>query len=139
LRATAKPGLCKAQVIGRLNLAAGLGESKNKFRKVYQEVDDVPALEPVTSGTPWCTTWRASPTWGREMGPWSSLSSRRLPKAGPVIGRQTADFRRCEFRSDNSHTAIDIVASFPGGVQPQLQSEILLPLFGKNGSFDGTA
>jgi acetolactate synthase-1/2/3 large subunit len=53
-----------AQVIGALNLAAGLRdawlahspviamtggrEPKNKFRKVYQEVDDVPAFEPVT-------------------------------------------------------------------------------------------
>jgi acetolactate synthase-1/2/3 large subunit len=53
-----------AQVIGALNLAAGLRdahlahspviaftggrEPKTKFRKVYQEVDDVPAFEPVT-------------------------------------------------------------------------------------------
>jgi acetolactate synthase-1/2/3 large subunit len=53
-----------AQVIGALNLAAGLRdawlahspviamtggrEPKSKFRKVYQEVDDVPAFEPVT-------------------------------------------------------------------------------------------
>ena len=59
-----KPGICMAQVIGALNLAAGLRdawlahspviamtggrEPKNKFRKVYQEVDDVPAFEPVT-------------------------------------------------------------------------------------------
>ncbi|MPZ57445.1 MAG: thiamine pyrophosphate-binding protein [Rhizobiales bacterium] len=63
-RATGKPGVCMAQVIGALNLAAGLRdawlahspviaftggrEPKNKFRKVYQEVDDVPAFEPVT-------------------------------------------------------------------------------------------
>jgi len=63
-RATGKPGICMAQVIGALNLAAGLRdawlahspviaftggrEPKNKFRKVYQEVDDVPAFEPVT-------------------------------------------------------------------------------------------
>ena len=63
-RATGKPGICMAQVIGALNLAAGLRdawlahspviaftggrEAKNKFRKVYQEVDDVPAFEPVT-------------------------------------------------------------------------------------------
>jgi acetolactate synthase-1/2/3 large subunit len=53
-----------AQVIGALNLAAGLRDAylahspviamtggrdpKTKFRKVYQEVDDVPAFEPVT-------------------------------------------------------------------------------------------
>src|SRR3989475_11601388 len=53
-----------AQVIGALTLAAGLRdawlahspviamtggrEPKTKFRKVYQEVDDVPAFEPVT-------------------------------------------------------------------------------------------
>ena len=63
-RASGKPGICMAQVIGALNLAAGLRdpwlahspviamtggrEAKNKFRKVYQEIDDVPAFEPVT-------------------------------------------------------------------------------------------
>src|ERR1041385_8744342 len=63
-RATGKPGICMAQVIGALNLAAALRdaylahspviaftggrEPKSKFRKVYQELDDVPALEPVT-------------------------------------------------------------------------------------------
>ena len=63
-RASGKPGICMAQVIGALNLAAGLRdawlahspviaftggrEPKTKFRKVYQEVDDVPAFEPVT-------------------------------------------------------------------------------------------
>ncbi len=63
-RASAKPGICMAQVIGALNLAAGLRDAylahapviamtggrdpKTKFRKVYQEVDDVPAFEPVT-------------------------------------------------------------------------------------------
>ena len=60
----ASPGICMAQVIGALNLAAGLRdawlahspviamtggrEPKTKFRKVYQEIDDVPAFEPVT-------------------------------------------------------------------------------------------
>ena len=63
-RASGNPGICMAQVIGALNLAAGLRdawlahspviaftggrEPKSKFRKVYQEVDDVPAFEPVT-------------------------------------------------------------------------------------------
>src|SRR5215510_3869399 len=63
-RATGKPGICMAQVIGALNLAAGLRDawlahspviaftggrdSKTKFRKVYQEVDDLPAFETVT-------------------------------------------------------------------------------------------
>ena len=63
-RASNKPGLCMAQVIGALNLAAGLRDAylahspviaftggrdaRTKFRKVYQEVDDVPAFEPVT-------------------------------------------------------------------------------------------
>src|SRR5262245_42690271 len=63
-RASGKPGLCMAQVIGALNLGAGLRgaylahppviamtggrDPKTKFRKVYQEVDDVPAFEPVT-------------------------------------------------------------------------------------------
>jgi len=63
-RAAGKPGVCMAQVIGALNLAAGLRDAwlahspviamtggrdpKTKFRKVYQEIDDVPAFEPVT-------------------------------------------------------------------------------------------
>ncbi|MGA2893997.1 MAG: thiamine pyrophosphate-binding protein [Xanthobacteraceae bacterium] len=63
-RASGKPGVCASQVIGALNLAAGLRDAylahspviaitggrdpKWKFRKVYQEVDDVPAFEPVT-------------------------------------------------------------------------------------------
>jgi acetolactate synthase-1/2/3 large subunit len=63
-RASGKPGICMAQVIGALNVAAGLRDAylahspviaitggrdpKTKFRKVYQEVDDVPAFEPVT-------------------------------------------------------------------------------------------
>src|SRR5262245_8531898 len=57
-RASGKPGVCMAQVIGALNLAAGLRDAylahapviamtggrdpKTKFRKVYQEIDDVP-------------------------------------------------------------------------------------------------
>jgi acetolactate synthase-1/2/3 large subunit len=63
-RATGQPGICMAQVIGSLNLAAGLRDAylahspiiamtggrdpKTKFRKVYQEIDDVPGFEPVT-------------------------------------------------------------------------------------------
>src|SRR5436305_13207662 len=63
-RASGKPGICMAQVIGALNLAAGLRDAwlahspviamtggrdpRTKFRKVYQEVDDIPAFEPVT-------------------------------------------------------------------------------------------
>src|SRR5881398_3299254 len=63
-RASGRPGVCMAQVIGALNLAAGLRDAwlahspviamtggrdpSRKFRKVYQEVDDVPAFEPVT-------------------------------------------------------------------------------------------
>src|SRR2546422_7170944 len=63
-RACGKPGICMAQVIGALNLAAGLRDAylahspviamtggrdpNTKFRKVYQEGDDVPAFEPVT-------------------------------------------------------------------------------------------
>ena len=63
-RASNKPGICMAQVIGALNLAAGLRDAclahspviamtggrdpRWKFRKVYQEIDDVPAFEPVT-------------------------------------------------------------------------------------------
>src|SRR3977135_1618732 len=63
-RASGKPGRGRAQVIGALNLAAGLRdawlahspviamtggrEPRTKFRKVYQEIDDMPAFEPVT-------------------------------------------------------------------------------------------
>jgi acetolactate synthase-1/2/3 large subunit len=63
-RASRRPGICMAQVVGALNLAAGLRDAflahspvialtggrdpKTKFRKVYQEVDDVPAFEAVT-------------------------------------------------------------------------------------------
>ena len=63
-RASGRPGICMAQVIGALNLAAGLRdawlahapviamtggrEPKTKFRRVYQEIDDMPAFEPVT-------------------------------------------------------------------------------------------
>src|SRR4029079_1956447 len=63
-RASGKPGICMAQVIGALNLAAGLRdahlahspviaftggrEPKTKVLKVYQEVDEVPAFEPVS-------------------------------------------------------------------------------------------
>ncbi len=63
-RASGRPGVCMAQVIGALNLAAGLRDAwlahspviamtggrdpRTKFRKVYQEVDDMPAFEPVT-------------------------------------------------------------------------------------------
>ncbi len=63
-RATGRPGVCMAQVIGALNLAAGLRDAHlahspvialtggrdphTKFRGVYQEVDDLPAFEPVT-------------------------------------------------------------------------------------------
>src|ERR1700737_1868401 len=63
-RASGRPGVCMAQVVGALNLAAGLRDAflahspvvaftggrdpQTKFRKVYQEVDDVPAFEAVT-------------------------------------------------------------------------------------------
>lgn len=63
-RTTGRPGVCGAQVVGALNLAAGLRDAwlahspvialtggrdpATKFKNVYQEVDDVPAFEPVT-------------------------------------------------------------------------------------------
>src|SRR5690242_7791416 len=63
-RASGRPGICMAQVVGALNLAAGLRDAylahspviaftggrdpKTKFRKVYQEIDDLPSFEPVT-------------------------------------------------------------------------------------------
>src|SRR5512132_2450369 len=75
-RASGRPGICMAQVIGALNLAAGLRDAHlahspviaftggrdpaTKFRKVYQEVDDVArfpdmvrqAFRVAVSGTP---------------------------------------------------------------------------------------
>jgi acetolactate synthase-1/2/3 large subunit len=63
-RATRRPGICMAQTVGGLNLAAGLRDAylakspviamtggrdpATKFRKVYQQVDDVPAFDGVT-------------------------------------------------------------------------------------------
>jgi acetolactate synthase-1/2/3 large subunit len=63
-RASGRPAVCMAQVVGALNLAAGLRDAwlahspviaftggrdpKTKFRNVYQEVDDMPSFEPVT-------------------------------------------------------------------------------------------
>src|SRR5207245_3248787 len=63
-RASGKPRVCMPQVGGALHLAAGLRDAglahspviaftggrdpKTKFRQVYQEIDDVPAFEPVT-------------------------------------------------------------------------------------------
>jgi acetolactate synthase-1/2/3 large subunit len=63
-RASGRPGVCMAQVVGALNLAAGLRDAHlahspviaftggrdphTKFRGVYQEVDDLPGFEQVT-------------------------------------------------------------------------------------------
>jgi len=63
-RACGGPGICMAQHVGALNLAAGLRDAylahspvlaftggrdpRTSFRKLYQEVDDVPAFEQVT-------------------------------------------------------------------------------------------
>ncbi|MEV4511259.1 thiamine pyrophosphate-binding protein [Dactylosporangium sp. NPDC049525] len=63
-RVSGRPGIAAAQVVGALNLAAGLREPflagspvialtggrspATKFRQVYQEIDDMPAFEPVT-------------------------------------------------------------------------------------------
>ena len=63
-RAARRPGICMAQVVGALNLAAGLRDAwlahspviaftggrtpHTKFRQTYQEIDDLPAFEPVT-------------------------------------------------------------------------------------------
>ena len=63
-RVSHKPAICMAQIIGALNIAAGLRDAflahspvialtggrdpKTKFKKVYQEIDDMPAFEPVT-------------------------------------------------------------------------------------------
>ncbi|MFG1610579.1 thiamine pyrophosphate-binding protein [Actinoplanes sp. NPDC049265] len=63
-RVSGRPGVAAAQIIGALNLAAGLREPflagfpvlaltggrspTTKFRHVYQEIDDLPAFDPVT-------------------------------------------------------------------------------------------
>ena len=63
-RVSGRPGVCMAQVVGALNLAAGLRDAwlahspviamtggrdpHTKFRKAYQDLDDVPAFEHVT-------------------------------------------------------------------------------------------
>jgi acetolactate synthase-1/2/3 large subunit len=63
-RVSGRVGVCAAQVVGALNLAAGLREPflahspvlaltggrlpATKFRQVYQEIDDLPSFEPVT-------------------------------------------------------------------------------------------
>jgi acetolactate synthase I/II/III large subunit len=63
-RVTGRPGVCAAQVVGALNLAAGLRDAylahspvvaltggrhpRLKFKRVYQEADDVPAFEQLT-------------------------------------------------------------------------------------------
>jgi acetolactate synthase-1/2/3 large subunit len=63
-RASGRPGVCAAQAIGALNLAAGLREPflagspvvaisggrlpATKFRQAYQEADDLPAFDQVT-------------------------------------------------------------------------------------------
>ncbi|MBT4429423.1 MAG: thiamine pyrophosphate-binding protein, partial [Nitrospinaceae bacterium] len=63
-RASKRPSVCMAQVIGAMNLAAGLRDPylakspvlaftggripQTKFRKVYQEIDDVPSFDQVT-------------------------------------------------------------------------------------------
>lgn len=63
-RASGRPGIAMAQVVGAHNLAAGLRDAhlahapliamtggrdpRTKFRRVYQEVDDVPSFDPVT-------------------------------------------------------------------------------------------
>ncbi|MFG1927193.1 thiamine pyrophosphate-binding protein [Cryptosporangium sp. NPDC048952] len=63
-RVSGRPGIAMAQVVGALNLAAGLREPflagspvialtggrtpATKFRQVYQEIDDLPAFDPVT-------------------------------------------------------------------------------------------
>lgn len=63
-RVSGRPGVAAAQIVGALNLAAGLREPflagspvialtggrspATKFRHVYQEIDDLPAFTPVT-------------------------------------------------------------------------------------------
>src|SRR5207244_4393080 len=86
-RASGKPGVCMAQVVGALNLAAGLRDAwlahspgiaftggrdpKTKFRQVYQGTDDVPAVDPAPAYA------------GRAHAPSSSRSPRRSRSRSP--------------------------------------------------------
>ena len=62
-----------------------------------------------------------------------------LLKSGPVIGSQAINLRLRQFRGDNSHSSIDIIAPLARGIHLQLQDNVLLHLLGKNGRFDRTA
>ena len=106
-RASGRPGICMAQVIGALNLAAGLRdawlahspviamtggrEPKTKFRKVYQEIDDMPAFEPVTKFNATIDDVARFPTWcGRRSAPRSpAVPGRCICSSAATRGRST--------------------------------------------------
>jgi acetolactate synthase-1/2/3 large subunit len=111
-RASGKPGICMAQVIGALNLAAGLRdawlahspviamtggrEPKTKFRKVYQEVDDVPAFEPVTKFNATVDDVARFPTWcvRRSVAPSPAVPDRSICSFAATRGRSMPTKRR---------------------------------------------
>mgnify|MGYP003693675153 CR=1 FL=1 len=117
-RASGRPGVCMAQVVGALNLAAGLRDAwlahspviaftggrdpKTKFRKVYQEVDDVPAFETVTKWNATVDDGGAHPRHGaagvsrrshRRARPGASAVSRQRGSGRPGRGRYGAALR----------------------------------------------
>ncbi len=63
-RASGRPGICMSQIVGGVNLAAGLRDAwlsctpliafsggttpKERYRNAYQEVEDISAFDPVT-------------------------------------------------------------------------------------------
>ena len=132
-RATGKPGICMAQVIGALNLAAGLRdawlahspviamtggrEPRTKFRKVYQEIDDMPAFEPVTKFN---ATVDDVGALSRHAAP--GVPRRRLRHAGPgasPVPRQRGP-GRCRGGGDGAVVRAAILprAAVPSGAGP---------------------
>src|SRR5438876_7933133 len=113
-RAAGKPGVCMAQVVGAMNLAAGLRDAylahspviamtggrdpKTKFRKVYQEIDDGPAFRAVTK---WNATVDAV-----ERFPDMVRQAFRVPTAG-APGPVHLQFRGNEGQIDQEETDIE--------------------------------
>src|ERR1043165_5568937 len=62
-----------------------------------------------------------------------------LLEASPVIGSQSIDLRLGQFRGDDPHSPIDIVAALARGIHLQLQSNVFLHLLSKNWRLDRTA
>src|SRR3989442_5715634 len=95
-RASGRPGICMAQVIGALNLAAGLRDAhlahspviaftggrgpQTKFPRGYPEVGDVPAFQPVTKLNPPVDDVARFP---HNVRPAVPVAGSRTPRPGP--------------------------------------------------------